>query len=158
MVLLFLAVTPATWLIDDQNLRRAVTRVVTRRFAMITGIALALLLVTGLYQFTSETITPAAVQDDIAGFRFGPIFMAKMLFVVVLVALIAVHGMWFGPRIGRATDEVVASGNDTEAAWRLESLRRTSLLVSFVMLLAGIAVFAMGITLGNHGYSHIPFD
>lgn len=156
MVLLFLAVTPATWLIDDATLRRAVTRIVTRRFAMLTGIALLLLLITGIYQFTSDTITPPDVQDDIASFRFGRIFMLKMLLVPLLVVLIGVHGMWFGPRIGRATDEVVASNNDADAGWRLESLRRTSLIFSLAMLVVTLAIFGLGVTLGNHGYSHIP--
>ena len=130
LVLLFLAVTPATWLIDDASLRRAVTRIVTRRFAMLTGIALVLLLLTGIYQFTSETLTPPDVQDNISR-------------------------MWFGPRIGRATDEVVASNDDPNAVWRLESLRRTSLIFSFVMLIVTVAIFAIGITLGNHAYSQI---
>jgi len=155
MVLLFLAVTPATWLIDDASLRRAVTRIVTRRFAMLTGIALVLLLLTGIYQFTSETLTPPDVQDNIADYRFGPLFMAKMFLVPLLVILIGVHGMWFGPRIGRATDEVVASNDDPDAVWRLESLRRTSLIFSFVMLIVTVAIFAIGITLGNHAYSQI---
>jgi uncharacterized membrane protein len=156
MVLLFLAVTPATWLIDDATLRRAVTRVVTRRFAMLTGIALLALLVTGIYQFTSDTITPPDVQDDIANFRFGRVFMVKMVLVPLLVIVIAVHGMWFGPRIGRATDAVVESNNDADAVFQLESLRRTSLIFSFGMLILGLAIFGLGVTLGNHGYSHVP--
>lgn len=153
MVLLFLAVTPATWLIDDAALRRAVTRIVARRFAMLTGIALLLLFVTGIYQFFSEGITAPDVRDDIAGYRFGPIFMAKMFLVPLLVVLIGVHGMWFGPRIGRATDEVIASDNDADAVFRLENLRRGSLIFSFVMLIITISIFALGITLGNHNYS-----
>ena len=156
MILLFLAVTPATWLIDDAKLRRAVTRVVTRRFAIFTGIALIALLITGIYQFTSDTITPPDVQDDIANFHFGRIFMVKMFLVPLLVIVIGVHGMWFGPRIGRATDAVVESNNDSEAVWKLESLRRTSLIFSFGMLALGVAIYGLGVTLGNHGYSHVP--
>jgi uncharacterized membrane protein len=156
MILLFLAVTPATWLIEFTPLRRAVTRVVTRRFAMITGIALLALLLTGIYQFTSDTITPPDVQDDINNFRFGRVFMVKMFLVPLLVIVIGVHGMWFGPRIGRATDAVVESNNDPEAVWQMESLRRTSLIFSFAMLILGLAIFGLGVTLGNHGYSHVP--
>ena len=156
MILLFLAVTPATWLIEFTPLRRAVTRVVTRRFAMITGIALLALLLTGIYQFTSDTITPPDVQEDINNFRFGRVFMVKMFLVPLLVIVIGVHGMWFGPRIGRATDAVVESNNDPEAVWQMESLRRTSLIFSFAMLILGLAIFGLGVTLGNHGYSHVP--
>jgi uncharacterized membrane protein len=158
MVLLFFAVTPATWILADEEVRRAVTRVVTRRFAVMTVIALGLLLVTGLYQFMSDTVTPAAVREDMMAFRFGPVFMAKILFTVALVILIGVHGMRSGPRIARATDAVIAAPDDDEARWELENLRRTSLIFSFVMLVIGVVVLAMGVTLGNHGYAHIPID
>jgi hypothetical protein len=123
---------------------------------MITGIALLALLLTGIYQFTSDTITPPDVQDDINNFRFGRVFMVKMFLVPLLVIVIGVHGMWFGPRIGRATDAVVESNNDPEAVWQMESLRRTSLIFSFAMLILGLAIFGLGVTLGNHGYSHVP--
>jgi uncharacterized membrane protein len=158
MVLLFFAVTPATWPIEDELVRRGLIRVVTRRFAFMTVGALGLLLLTGIYQLMTDTITPAAVRDDMMAFRFGPVFMAKMFFTVTLVVVIGVHGMRFGPRIARATDAVIAAPEDDEARWQLENLRRTSLIFSFVMLVIGVTVLAMGVTLGNHGYAHIPID
>lgn len=158
MVLLFFAVTPATWPIEDEAVRRGVIRVVTRRFAIMTVGALGLLLLTGIYQFMSDSITPAAIRDDLMAVRFGPIFMAKMFFTVVLVVLIGVHGMVYGPRIGRATDAVIAAPDDDDLKWPLANLRRTSLIFSFVMLIVGVAVLAMGVILANHGYSYILID
>ena len=157
MVLLFFAVTPATWLIDDEALRRTVTRVVATRFAWMTGGALVLLLLTGIYQFTSDTITPPDVRADLMASPFGPIFVTKMALTVLFVALVGVHGMYFGPRIARAAEAVLAGGDD-EAAWRLTNLRRTSLVFSLVMLIVAVAVLALGVTLGNHGYSQVRFD
>ena len=65
-VLLFLAVVPATWLIEDEGLRRSVTRVVTRRFGVLSGISLVGLLATGLYQFYSDGIVPVAMGRYLA--------------------------------------------------------------------------------------------
>lgn len=158
MVLLFIAVTPATWLIDDERLRRDVTRVVARRFAWLSVGALGVLLLTGLQQLFSDAIVPAAIRESMFDFRWGPIFVVKMVLVGLLVVLIGVHGMWFGPRIARASDAVIESADDEDAAWRLENLRRGSLLLSLVMLIVGIAVLGIGVSLGFHEYSQIPFN
>ena len=158
MVLLFIAVTPATWLIDDERLRRDVTRVVARRFAWLSVGALVVLLLTGLYQLFSDAIVPAEIREGMFDFRWGPIFVVKMVLVGLLVLMIGVHGMWFGPRIARASDAVIESGDDEDAAWRLENLRRGSLLLSLVMLIVGIAVLGIGVSLRFHEYSQIPFN
>ena len=100
--LLFFAVVPSTWLIDDERLRRAVTKVVTRRFAMLAGISLLGLLVTGLYQFYNDEVVPPGVRENMMDFRWGLVFSTKMTLFVVLVALIAVHGAYFGRRIRAA--------------------------------------------------------
>ncbi len=156
MVLLFVAVTPATWLIDDEALRTAVTRVVARRFAAMTGVALAVLVATGFYQLFS--VVPEPVRENMTDFRFGAVFMVKMAVFVLLVILIGVHGMYYGPRIARASAAVAESDGDDEAVWQLESLRRTSLMFSLAMLAVALSVLALGVALGNHAYSYVPFD
>ena len=78
---------------------------------MLAGGALVVLLVTGLYQF--YTVVPQAVQDEMTEFRFGTIFITKMTLFVVLLALIAAHAAWLGPRIQRALD---AAGDATGGA------------------------------------------
>lgn len=153
MILLFVAVTPATWLIEDEGLRTQVTRVVTRRFASMTVAALVILLVTGLYQLFS--IVPESIRSNMGDYRFGVAFMAKIALAVLLVAGIAVHAMYYGPRIARLADEVAAG--DEERAWQLENLRRASLLISLLLLIVGVAVAALGVVLGNHDFSYTPF-
>ena len=59
-ILLFLAVVPSTWLIDDEGLRRNVTRVVTQRFAMLSALALVGLVLTGVYRAS----LPDAASDS----------------------------------------------------------------------------------------------
>ncbi len=156
MLLLFFAVTPATWMINDEALRGAVTRVVARRFAGMTGVALAVLVVTGLYQLFS--VVPDAIREDMTDYRFGAVFMVKMAVFVLLVILIGVHGMYYGPRIARASEAAAESDDDDEAVWLLEGLRRTSLMFSMAMLVVALSVLALGVTLGNHEYSYVPFD
>ena len=150
-VLLLFAVTPATRLIDDEALRRAVTRVVARRFARMTLVALAVLVATGLYQFFA--IVPEPIRANINDYRWGPVFTVKMILFVMVVLLIGLHGMYYGPRIAQASE--LADAGHEDAASRLADLRRTSLLVSLVMLIVTLAVLAIGVTLGYHEYSYL---
>lgn len=151
-VLLFYAVIPSTWLIEDEGIRRSVVQVVTRRFAMLSGISLLGLLITGLYQFYSDNIVSPGIRDNMMDYRWGLIFSTKMTALVILVALIAVHGMVFGPRIRRASEAVERGEGDPGA---LESARRTSLIFSTLILLVSVAVLFLGVTLGYTAYSEV---
>jgi uncharacterized membrane protein len=104
-VILFFAVIPATWLIKDQRLRRDVTMVITQRFGKLSGFALGILLVTGLYQFYG--VVPTAVSDDMMSYRFGMLFMSKMLLFTIVVALVALHVI-VAKRVGKLTEAVTA--------------------------------------------------
>lgn len=150
-ILLILAVLPATSLIDDQPVRRSVTRIVTRRFARITIVSLVVLLITGLYQFFQMVPTP--IRENIQEFRWGPVFTTKMALFGLMLILIGIHGMYLGPRIARAYD--LASSGDANASLRLTNLRRSFLLVSLILVIVTIAVMASGVILGNHEYSYL---
>ena len=152
-VLLFFAVIPSTWLIDDEGLRRRVTLVVAHRFTWIVGISLVGLIVTGLAQFYTDIFVPPGIREDMMEFHFGRVFMVKMLFVTILIIMIAVHGAVFGQRIGRISDAVQAGEMDRG---ELEQARRTSMVFSILMVLVSIALIFLGASLGNHAYSHDP--
>ena len=151
-VLLFFAAVPATWLIEDEALKRAVTRVITQRYAYIAGFALLTSLVTGLYQFYS--VTPEAVSDDMSSFRFGWIFIAKMSLFTLFVGLLGFHAV-NGRRIGRLADTVAAGGSD-EDRYALENQRRISLMLGLVMMLVAIGIMALGVLLGRGEFSYQP--
>ncbi len=151
-VLLFFAVTPATWLIDDEPLRRQVMRVVTARYGMIAGIALVLLAVTGVYQYMS--IVPADVRDHLTSYRFGMIFMLKMALFAVFGGLLAYHVFSIAPRIGRLSDAVAAEHRE-EDVWALDGARRLSFTISFFMMLAAVLVLVLGAMLGSHEFSYV---
>jgi len=147
-LLLFFAVTPATWLIDDERLRRNVTSVVGMRFGMIAMASLVALLVTGLYQFYS--LVPEQITEDMSAYRFGPIFILKMTLFTVLVGLIVFHTFFIGRRVRQLSDAVVSGDGDPAA---LEGARRTSFVLSFFMVVASVFVLALGVMLGHHDYS-----
>ena len=151
MALLTFVVTPSTRLIEDEALRRTLTRVVARRFAMMTMAALVVLLATGLYQFYATVAEPQ--RENMNDYRWGPLFGAKMTLFVLLVALVGVHGAVLGPRIARQA-ELVGSGGGEAAALRLASLRRNSGRISLIMLLTAAGVLAFGVLLGSHEYSY----
>src|SRR5262245_52751648 len=103
-LLLFYAVVPSTWLIEDEALRRSVTRVVTSRFATMTFVSLGALLLSGLYLYSSDVSVPPDVRANMMAYNFGPIFTLKMISIVLLVVLIAVHGAVYGRRVREASE------------------------------------------------------
>jgi uncharacterized membrane protein len=151
-VLLFFAAVPATWIIEDEQLKRAVTRVITQRYGYIAGLALLTSLVTGLYQFYN--VTPSNVSDDMTAYRFGWIFMAKMTLFVVFIGLLGFHGV-IGRRIGRLADAYIETGDDDQR-FALENMRRNSLMLSMLMMLIAIAILALGVMLGRGQFSYVP--
>ena len=76
-----------------------------------------------------------------------------MTLFLVLVAMIAVHGVVFGRRIARISDAVEAGEMD---AGELEQARRNSFLFSAFMVLVAVVLLFMGAALGDHAYSHEP--
>ena len=151
--LLFFAVLPSTWLIEDEGLRRRVTLVVAHRFTMIVGVSLVGLILTGLAQFYTDIFVPPDIREEMMDFHFGRVFVTKMTLVVVLIGMIASHGIIFGRRIAAISDAVQAGEMD---AGDLEQARRNSLVFSALMVLVSIALIFLGAALGDHSYSHEP--
>jgi uncharacterized membrane protein len=150
-LLMFYAVTPATWLIDDEKLKRQLVAVIARRFGALAAIALVTLLVTGLYQF--YTVVPEYIQDDMMEYRFGLVFVTKMTMFTVVIGLVMLHAMVFARRIRRLSDAVEAG--DAEPA-ELEQARMHSFLFSGLLLLASFATLWLGVTLGHAEYAYVP--
>lgn len=149
-VLLFFAVTPATWVVEDHDLRTLLVRVIARRFAVMSVISLVALLLTGLYQLAA--VTPDPIVEDMLDYRFGPIMVAKTVLVIVLVGLILVHGFVFARRVARVTERVKAG---ELASGELDRARRNSLIFSGLIMLVSFAVVALGVVLADHEYSYV---
>ncbi|MDA0301398.1 MAG: hypothetical protein O2822_02625 [Chloroflexi bacterium] len=160
-ILMFLAVIPATWIIDDnEKLRRAVTRVVAARFGMLAGIAIVTLLVTGLYQY--YVTVPESIRAAPEEYRFGSIFVIKMMVFTILVILIFVHMYRHGRRIATLSDQVIAAEDDPfsmsadalrDARFDLERARQKSFGFSLFILGASMITLWLGVALGDPTYA-----
>jgi len=149
-VLMFYAVIPSTWLISDERLRRDVIQVVSRRFGLLAGLSLVVLLATGLNQF--YTVTPQYIQDDMTAYRYGQIFITKMTLFTLLLGLILAHTFIFSRRIRALSDAVLAGTGD---AGLLERTRMKSLLFTVLLIMVSLGVLWLGVMLGHHEYSYV---
>ena len=149
-LLMFYAVTPASWLIDDEALKRQVVGVVARRFGALAGISLLTLLITGLYQF--YTVVPEPIQENMMDYRFGLIFVTKMTMFTVVLILVLLHALIFARRIRRISEAVDAG---QASPGDLERTRMHSFLFSGLLMLVSIATLWLGVTLGHDQYSYV---
>lgn len=149
-VLMFYAVTPATWMLSNEETRRGVVKVVAGRFGRLTVVALAVLLVTGLYQYYS--IVPEPIRADPQGYRFGPIFATKMGAFTTIIVLIVLHVFLFARKIARLSDAVIAGDEGQRPA--LETARSQSFLFSLILLIVTMGTLALGVALGDESFSY----
>lgn len=160
-VLMFLAVVPATWLIeDDEQLKRALLRVVARRYGMLAGVSIVVLLITGLYQYF--TIVPEHIRAAPNDYVFGAIFSLKMILFTLLIILIYIHTYRFSRSIGTLSDQVIALQADPSPMRReegraladeLERARQRSF--SFSVLILGVSLLTLwfGVALGHESFA-----
>jgi uncharacterized membrane protein len=144
-VLMFFALTPATWFIDDEQLKRNVVSTVARRFGIMSAASILVLVITGIYQI--QVFAPS----DLIETTWGSILVVKMIAFVVLMILLMIHTTYFSKKIRMLSDEVI--NGDEGKVGDLDYLRRQSWLFSFLMLLVTTGTLWLGIALGNHQFS-----
>jgi uncharacterized membrane protein len=147
---LFIAALPAIRTIEDRQTRARVMRIVATRFGWLAWAAMLVIVLSGisnLYQVGADTPLNWASAND---FRYGRIFAEKMVFVGTAVALTAVHTFVVGPRQLALAEQVDADPAETAR------LRRISIVISSVALLASVLAIFMGALLANHDYSFEP--
>ena len=150
-VLMFYAVTPATWLIEhDEKLKRDILKVVTGRFARLSVAAFLVLVVTGIYQYFF--LIPPEIREARAEINLGWIFSIKMLGVVAMVGMTWWHVMKYGRRIAALSDAVIAGTGDPG---ELESVRLQSFTFSIGLMLVSLLVLALGVALGDHEFAWV---
>jgi copper resistance protein D len=147
-VFLFAAAIPALRTVEDIETRVRLTRIIVERFSAITGLALVVIVVTGIiniYQIDGFS-APDLVFGD-ADRKFTRIFWEKMFLVGVAVALVGFHALVIGPRQIRLAEQ--ARADPAEA----RNVRRLSIMLSTVGLLASIGALYLGALLARHEYS-----
>jgi len=150
-VFLLTAALPAVRLIDDAQLRLRVTRVLTRRFGWLALAAMLVIVLSGI-----SNVYDRMLDDDLDIFnldlRYAWIFVTKMSLVGLAVALTALHSLVVGPRLLRLQEQAAASGD----AGEVTSLRRASILISSLGLLATLGALFAAALLADHRFAFQP--
>jgi uncharacterized membrane protein len=134
---------PAARGIADQRTRLELTRKITSRFGWLGGAGIVLIIIAGSYLIA--TWRDYYSYPDDAGFtdiRYGVIFIVKMTVLIVMLAVVAAHIFFVGPRLvstmedhleGRATDADLRRARVLSMA-----LSHTGLLLALVMMVLGV--------------------
>ena len=128
---------PAVRSIEDAQIRQRTMRAVTRGFGVLGGIALGVLIVTGLWNYQ---VANDDGELDIK--RYFITLQIKLLLVVIVVILTALHAMVLGRRLQELQESGAA---ETEIA----AARRTSMIVSITTLVLSIIILLLAAMLGS---------
>lgn len=147
---LFIAAIPALRTVEDVETRTRVMRTIVRRFGWMAWGAMLVIILTGISNIfqTGDDFGGDLWSGDEA--RWGRIFMEKMVFVALAIGLTAVHTIYVGPRQLQISEQMNADPAE------VRNLRRLSITISGLALLASIAALYMGAVLANHEYSFAP--
>lgn len=135
----WLILEPVTYtLTRDESERTALVARVARRFGQFTNPLLILLVATGIYNATWYLPSLLALTTTPG----GELLLAKGLVVAVLIALIYLHGAYYGPKIVRLARE--------RRYDELRALRRRSRTVSMINLALMLAVLLLAVLLQSY--------
>ncbi len=142
---LFIAAVPAVRLIEDTEVRLRVMRVIVNRFGWLAWAAMAVIVLSGISNLFQEADDFSQVWNP--DYRYFHIFTTKMAVLGLAVLLTGLHTFVIGPRQLRLQEEI---GSDSAEVVRL---RRLSIIISGLALLASVAVVYVGALLANHEFS-----
>ena len=131
---------PAIRTVQDAKVRQDLTRSITRGFGILGGGALALLFLTGLWNFQ-------VAQDD-GKFdltRFFWVFNIKFMLFLAVAVLVGLHAMVFGKRLQELRDR-----GATEM--ELESARQASMIASMATLGLSIVILLLGALMASDSF------
>jgi uncharacterized membrane protein len=119
---------PALRTLDDVKSRQDATRGITRGFGILGGIALAVLLATGIWNYYDAD--DAGLMDID---RYFAVMQVKLTLVTIVIILTILHAAVFGRRLQRLQSENAPEAEIAEA-------RRWSMLAAFATLAVSIAI------------------
>ncbi len=129
---IWLVVPPTKLIAKDEFERMQIVEKITRRFGRITNITLVVLILSGVYNASWYLPSTGALFDT---YRRN-LLLVKIVLVIVLVALIYFHGLYFGKKIVRLVEE--------RKLEELKKVRKQSRIVSAInLVLMMILVFAI---------------
>jgi copper resistance protein D len=109
-----------------------------RRFALVGGIALLVLIATG-----SDMVSDRDAWDTLGEGTYGGTLLAKLILVGVVVVLTLVHSVVQGPALSRLREEAAARPDDPALAARIRRQAALSGVVSSLILLVTLAILVL---------------
>lgn len=129
---------------ESPQVRAAMMGTVGRRFRTVGWIAIAVLLVTGVWNLHNRALPWRTIfSGDLFAGRFGHILAAKLLAVAAIMAASAVHDFVLGPASTRAGRERATAAG----ARRAERLRRTASWLGRVNALLALVIVGLAVAL-----------
>lgn len=111
-----------------------------RRFALLSGGTMAILVVTGLLNAAIHGVSARILRDS----AWGHVLVAKAILVLAVMVVTVVHGGYYG----RTLEALAAAPvGDSRAALRRSQLQRQSVRLSAVNLMLNLAVVALAVWL-----------
>lgn len=107
-----------------------------RRFAVLSSVALGVLVITGPLNAIDHGISWSILRDT----EWGQVLVAKVGLVCIMLALTAIHGAYFGRRLEQLNATTV---QDTAGQARRSALQRQSVRLSATNLLLNIAIVGL---------------
>jgi uncharacterized membrane protein len=142
---------PAARGIVDQRVRLELTRKLTRSFGFIGGAGIVLIVVAGSYLISTWRDHWAIPDDvDFTSLRYGVLFIVKMSLLVVMLAIVAGHMFFVGPRLVERMEDHL-DGRATEADVR--SARMLSMGLSIAGLLLALSIMVLGVMMNTATFS-----
>jgi putative copper export protein len=137
LVFLALAVGVARRTLADAD-RIAFFRAIGRRFAIVGGIALLVLIATG-GDMTSDRDAWSSLGEG----SYGKTLLAKLILVGVVIVLTLVHSLIQGPALSRLRAEALERPGDEALQRRITSTAAQAGVVSLLTLLATLAILVL---------------
>lgn len=107
-----------------------------RRFAVLSAFALAILVITGPLNAIAHGVSWAILRDT----AWGHVLLAKVLLVLLVLVVSAVHGAYYGRRLEQLG---AVTTKDPAQSARRRALQRQSLRLSVANLALNLAIVGM---------------
>jgi copper resistance protein D len=136
-VFLGLAVGAARGTLADAQ-RIEFFRAIGRRFALVGGIALLVLIATG-----SDMASDRHVWGDLTDTSYGRTLLAKLILVGLVIALTLLHSLVQGPALSRLRARAGERPDDASLQAQIRAKAARSGIVSALNLLATLAILVL---------------
>ena len=118
--------------------RIAFFRAIGRRFLVVGGIALLVLIATG-----SDMVSERDAWDTLGEGTYGGTLLAKLILVGVVIVLTLVHSLVQGPALSRLRERAASRPDDAALAAEIRHKAALAGVVSLLNLLATIAILVL---------------